>query len=52
LSAARVKHSRYQVDRVYQVSCTECNEYLEDEDYPTRAAADDAIRAHEEKFHP
>ena len=47
----RVKRSRYEVSRVYQVSCRDCNEYIDDYDFTTRQAADDAIRDHERAFH-
>lgn len=51
MSVTRVKRSRYQVEKVIQVSCTDCNEHLEDHDYATQEAADQAIRAHEEEYH-
>jgi len=44
----RVRRSRYTVDRVYQMTCTDCNAYIDDNDFTTREAADEAI---EEEFH-
>lgn len=49
-----VKRSRYQVTTAYLVSCKDCGEFVRDRnDEPaTREEASQAIRDHEEEYHP
>lgn len=55
-AVTRVKRSRYQVIRTYDVACKDCNEDIgraaTGELVTTREEADELVQAHEEEFHP